>query len=79
MPSLTRACKWFVVVSAILSSTFLFALDNTVVADVQPNVIETFGDVSLLPWLGVGFALGGVTILPWGKAYGIFNLKWTFM
>ncbi|KIM94421.1 hypothetical protein OIDMADRAFT_45798 [Oidiodendron maius Zn] len=40
-------------------------------------VVDTYGDVSQLAWLGVGFPLGSVaTILSFGKAYGIFNVKW---
>ncbi|GAB1316095.1 Major facilitator superfamily (MFS) profile domain-containing protein [Madurella fahalii] len=60
---------------AMLSTTFLFALDNTIVADIQPAIINEYGDVALLPWIGTGFALGTMAILSWGKAYGIFSLK----
>ena len=63
----------------MLSTTFLFALDNTIVADIQPSVLEDFGDVELLPWIGTGFALGNMTILTWGRAYGVFNIKWIYI
>lgn len=46
------------IVTAILSSVFLFALDQTIVADVQPNIIAEFGSINKLPWLSVSFLLG---------------------
>jgi len=46
-----------VAVTAILSSVFLFALDQTIVADVQPNIIAQFGSIDKLPWLSVSFLL----------------------
>lgn len=50
----------------ILSSTFLFALDNTIVADMQSPIIEQFGEVGKLSWLGVAFVLSGsATIITW--------------
>ncbi|KAI9820110.1 MAG: hypothetical protein M1832_003817 [Thelocarpon impressellum] len=71
---------WFLVVLAILSSTFLFALDNTVVADVQPAIIERFDEIEKLPWLTVAFLLGAIaTNLFWGKVYGQFNAKWLYI
>ncbi|KAF8867337.1 hypothetical protein BDZ45DRAFT_700256 [Acephala macrosclerotiorum] len=54
-----------------------FGLDNTIAADIQPAVVDPCGDISKLAWLGSGFPLGSiVTILTFGKAYGIFNVKW---
>lgn len=47
-----------VIVTATLSSVFLFALDQTIVADVQPNIIAEFGSIYKLPWLSVSFLLG---------------------
>lgn len=72
--------KWAVVVASILSSTFLFSLDNTIVADVQPAIFQRFDEIDTLAWLGVAFALGSAaTILPWCKAYGVFNIKWLYI
>lgn len=48
---------WFLVVLSILISTFLFALDNTIVADVQPAIVERFGAITKLPWLSASFFL----------------------
>jgi len=71
--------RWFIICIAIFSSSFLYGLDNTIVADIQVAVIETFGAVEKLAWLGVGFPLGSIaSILTVGKAYGIFNMKWLF-
>ncbi|MCJ1437449.1 hypothetical protein MMC27_006836 [Xylographa pallens] len=72
--------RWIVVVLAILSSTFLFALDNTVVADVEPNIVDSFGQIQKLSWLPIAFFVASVsTNLIWGKIYGQFNAKWLYV
>lgn len=63
----------------MLSAVFLFALDNNIVAAVQPSIFHSLGHIELLPWIGTGFTLGSTCILPWGKAYGIFTVKWLFI
>lgn len=60
-PRSVNGLIWGLVVAAILSSTFLFALDNTIVADVQPQIIGRFGEIGKLPWLSVAFLLGAVS------------------
>ncbi|KAI1078228.1 major facilitator superfamily-domain-containing protein [Whalleya microplaca] len=71
---------WVICVASIISAVFLFSLDNTIVALVQPQIIESFGSIEKLPWLSVSFALGNVAVnLPWGKLYGQFNNKIMFI
>ena len=53
--------KWFMTVSSILSSSFLYALDQTVVADVEPKIVERFGEIQKLPWLPIAFLLAAVS------------------
>ena len=61
-----RGIPWILVVSSILTSTFLFGLDNTIVADVQPAIVGQFGSVSRLAWLSVAFLVGAAsTTLFW--------------
>lgn len=51
-PTSTRSIqglRWVVVVLAILSSTFFYGLDNTVVADIQSTVVQKFS--ALIIWL----------------------------
>ncbi|KAF3931139.1 hypothetical protein ABW20_dc0109309 [Dactylellina cionopaga] len=75
-----RGVQWFLVIAAIYSTCFLYGLDNTIVADIQPQVISTFGDVAKLSWLGSGFPLGSIaTLLVLSKVYGIFNTKWLYI
>lgn len=72
--------KWALVVLAILSSTFLFALDNTVVANISGPIIVEFDAVTKLAWLSVSFLIGAAsTNLVWGKVYGQFNTKWLYI
>lgn len=43
-----------------------FSLDNTIVADIQPAVVKTLGEVDKLSWLEVAFVLGSsATITTW--------------
>lgn len=61
-------------------SVFLYALDNTVVADIVPAIVNDFGRVAELPWLPVGFALGGIALaMPFGKLFGLCDVKWLYI
>ncbi|CAG8953680.1 hypothetical protein HYFRA_00006569 [Hymenoscyphus fraxineus] len=72
--------RWAIVVLSILSSTFLFALDNTIVADIQPVIVTQFNSVAKLTWLSVAFLIGAAsTNLFWGKIFGQFNAKWMYI
>ena len=52
---------WVSVVLALLSSTFFFGLDNTVVAVVQPIVVVRFDALDRLPWISVAFLVAAAS------------------
>ena len=60
-PRPVHGVRLVLVVIAILSSTFLFSLDNTVVSDMQSTIVRQFGSVDELTWLSVGYLLGSTT------------------
>ena len=53
--------RWFLLVLSVLTSTFFFGLDNTVVADVQPAIVNAFGSIERLPWISVAFLMGAAS------------------
>ncbi|KAH8600026.1 major facilitator superfamily domain-containing protein [Bisporella sp. PMI_857] len=72
--------RWALVVFSLLIGIFLFSLDNTVVADLIPILVNEFEHVEQLPWLSVGFTIGAVIlVLTFGKAYAILDSKWLFV
>ena len=52
--------RWIVIVIGILLLTFLYALDNTKVANVRPSIIASLGQIEKLPWVSVAYAVGEV-------------------
>ncbi|KAK4247471.1 major facilitator superfamily domain-containing protein [Corynascus novoguineensis] len=71
--------KWFIIFTYLMSTVLLFALDNTIVATIQPSIVEDFNGQGSLAWIGVSFVLGQVVILPVGNAYGMFSMKILFI
>ncbi|KAH8675589.1 MFS drug efflux transporter [Xylariales sp. PMI_506] len=72
--------RWVLVCVALYISTLMYGLDTTIAADVQAAVVETFGEVSQLAWVGAGFPLGSVAvILPYGALFATFNMKWLYV
>lgn len=72
--------KWYLTFISILASTFLYALDATVVADLQPIIVEDLGGIQDLSWLSVAFLLcATATNLFWGRMYANFNVKWLYI
>jgi hypothetical protein len=53
-----------VMILAILSSTFLHTLDNTVMADVRPGIMGKLGRMDMLPWLSVSLPMWEVGANP---------------
>ncbi|KAJ9143020.1 Efflux pump antibiotic resistance [Pleurostoma richardsiae] len=75
-----RGFRWFLVCVAIFSANLLYGLDTTISADIQASVSETFNNITQLGWLGYGFCLGStVSILPLGKAFAVFDIKWVYI
>ncbi|KAL9617495.1 MAG: hypothetical protein Q9160_007706 [Pyrenula sp. 1 TL-2023] len=75
-----RGVKLLLVVVSLISATFLWGLDGTIVADIQATFVEEFNAVDKLAWNSVAFFLGAAaTVLSWGQVYGHFNAKWVFV
>ncbi|KAJ5860148.1 efflux pump antibiotic resistance protein [Penicillium soppii] len=72
--------KWITVVLAIQSSTFLFAMGNTITASCQVEIVRGFQAVNKLSWVGVGLVMrASATVLLWGKIFFYINTKWTYI
>ncbi|KAI1264008.1 MFS general substrate transporter [Xylariaceae sp. FL1019] len=75
-----KGVKWAIVFVSLLSSTFLYALDNTVIANVRPSIVKTFDRIDFLPWLSVAYPLGEVGANPiWGKLNKLFQNKYLYL
>lgn len=71
--------RWAVICISLYISIFIYGLDTTIAADVQGAVVEAFGHVEQLAWIGAGFPLGSVSvILLYGVLYEAFNMKWVY-
>ncbi|KAG8527712.1 uncharacterized protein KY384_007866 [Bacidia gigantensis] len=72
--------RWILTCSALYSATLLYGLDTTIVADVQVPIVQDFGHIEKLTWIGAAFPLGSVAIiLPLGVMYESFDSKWLYI
>ena len=79
-PIRAQGVKWVLVLAAIFSSMFLFALDNTIVADIQPAIVAEFDEIAKLPWLAGAFIMGtAASNLVWGKVFSNFEAKYAYL
>lgn len=57
-PQSVTGASWVVLVLSILSSTFLFTLDNTILANILPAIIKDLQQLNKLTWILAGYRLG---------------------
>lgn len=58
--------SWLFVVVSLISATFLWGLDGTIVADIQATFVQEFHATDKLAWNSVAFFLGAAaTVLSW--------------
>ncbi|PHH90141.1 hypothetical protein CDD83_4423 [Cordyceps sp. RAO-2017] len=64
----------------IYATLFMLALDNSIVAILQPSIAYQFRALDKFPWLAVGHQLGGLTAaMPLAKLYSVFDAKPLFL
>ncbi|KAM0463323.1 hypothetical protein ACHAO4_000036 [Trichoderma viride] len=75
-----KGFRWVIVCFSLYVTCFLYGPDTTIAADVQGSIVEAFGHIDQLAWIGAGFPLGTVSmVLPLTAAFVSFDLKWTFI
>ena len=63
--NLTRI-RWRILCACLLLAETQAALENTITANLQPVIIDTFGEISKFPWINITYSLGGAaTCLLW--------------
>ncbi|KAB8236171.1 putative MFS transporter [Aspergillus alliaceus] len=79
-PRKVHGVAWFLLVLAIYSSTFLYALDNTIVANIQPAIVHALDGVDKIAWVGVAFLMASsATLLTILQLFSQFNIKWMYI
>ncbi|KAJ5691617.1 MFS general substrate transporter [Penicillium malachiteum] len=72
--------KWFFFNISTLTAIFLYSLDNTVVGNIQPEIVSRYDAVDKLPWLSVGLMIGGLSmVMPLGNLYAQYDGKILFI
>lgn len=57
--------KWVATAASLYIGAMIYGLDGTIVADIQPDLIEQFNEIESITWAGTGFPLGSFcSILP---------------
>lgn len=75
-----QGLPWVIICVSLYITCFLYGLDTTIAADVQGSVIQTFGHVSQIAWIGAGFPLGSVCVILFlGTLFTTFNMKWVYI
>ncbi|CAG8899222.1 unnamed protein product [Penicillium egyptiacum] len=75
-----KGYRWFLICAALYLSALMYGLDTTIAADIQGAVIQRFGQVDQLAWIGTGFPLGSVAVIPpYEFLFTTFNMKWLYI
>lgn len=64
-PRTVTGLRWVIVCFSLYLGALIYGLDTTIAADIQGAVIDQFGAVEKLTWIGTAFPLGSVcAVLP---------------
>lgn len=64
----------------LMMTTFVVALDNTIIATAIPRITTVFDSLNDVGWYGSSYLLTTTCLQPtFGKIYTYFNIKWTYL
>jgi MFS family permease len=72
--------KLILLLVALCFSSFLVALDQTIIATAIPKITDQFDSIKDIGWYGSAYLLTSTALQPtFGRIYTIFNIKWMFL
>ncbi|KAB8276579.1 major facilitator superfamily domain-containing protein [Aspergillus minisclerotigenes] len=72
--------KWKGSLAAVMLTTVINGYDVSNVANIQPRLYEAFGDIALLPWIGLSFSLAVFAFLSFSrKIIYCFDMQWIYI
>ena len=75
-----RALPLALLTFGLCMSTFVVALDNTIIATAIPRITTVFDSLNDVGWYGSSYLLTTTSLQPsFGKVYTYFNIKWTYI
>lgn len=75
-----RGAPLYLLTFGLVLSTFVVALDNTIIATAIPRITTVFNSLDDVGWYGSSYLLTTTSLQPsFGKIYTYFNVKWTYM
>jgi Major Facilitator Superfamily len=75
-----KAVQIYLLTFGLAMSTFVVALDNTIIATAIPRITTVFNSLDDVGWYGSAYLLTTTSLQPsFGKIYTYFNIKWTYI
>ncbi|KAG9250306.1 major facilitator superfamily domain-containing protein [Emericellopsis atlantica] len=72
--------KWKGAMAVFLLTSAISGYDVSNVANIQPQMYAAFGNIELLPWIGLSYSLANMAVLSYArKIIYCFNLKTTYL
>jgi MFS family permease len=72
--------KWQGTLAVCFLTSLVNGYDVSNVANIQPRIYEQFGDIELLPWIGLSYSLAFFACLSFArKILFIFNMRWVLI
>lgn len=72
--------KWKGSLVVIILTTLINGYDVSNVANIQARLYEAFGNIALLPWIGLSYSLASFAVLGLSrKIIYCFNMRWIYL
>ncbi|KAJ5952414.1 uncharacterized protein N7479_010827 [Penicillium vulpinum] len=72
--------KWKGTLAVLILTTLINGYDVSNVANIQPSLYKAFGNITLLPWIGLSYSLAVFAVLSLSrKILYCFDMKWIYL
>lgn len=75
-----KSLKFWTIMTGVYLSTFLVALDRTIIATAIPKITDEFNSIEDIGWYGSAYMLATACVFPIsGRIYQLYSTKWVYV